>query len=108
MVQRESAKDRTRSNGEVMPTDSTAGTNHGGKYRALWAWLREREVRRLNLKFGEVEEIIGMPLPPSSRKSSRHWRSYTGSAVVRAIHDAGWKVEHLDLSAETVILAREP
>jgi hypothetical protein len=65
-------------------------SSHAGKYRALWAWLRDLPGDRIPPAFAEIEEIIGVPLPPSCRRHTAHWSSYDGSAVARAIHDAGW------------------
>jgi hypothetical protein len=80
---------------------------HSGKYRALWAWLRTQEGPRLGTTFAEIEEIIGMPLPPSARKYPAHWAGYEGSAVARAIRDAGWRARHVDMQRERVTFIRE-
>jgi hypothetical protein len=85
------------------PTDT-----HWGKYQPLWAWLRSRPDDRIELTFTQVEEILGFPLPPSSRKHPPHWHSYKGSAVVRAIRDAGWKARDVSIRSETVVLERVP
>jgi hypothetical protein len=77
-----------------------------GKYRALWTWLTARTEDRLPMTFADIEGILGMPLPPSSRNDTRHWRSYTGSAVVRAIEDAGWRATEVNLTAEHLVLVR--
>lgn len=79
---------------------------HGGKYRPLWAWLREQRTSRVAMSFTEIEKILGFSLPPSSRKHQPHWHSYDGSAVVRAIVDAGWRAERVNLAAETVVFVR--
>lgn len=77
-----------------------------GKYHRLWAWLRDQPGDRVATDFAEIEEIIGMRLPPSSRKHAAHWHSYDGSAVVRAIEDAGWQTRDLDLEGERVAFVR--
>lgn len=79
---------------------------HWGKYQPLWAWLKSRPDDRVELTFTQIEDILGLPLPPSSRKHPSHWHSYKGSAVVRAIHDAGWKAKDVNIPAETVVLER--
>lgn len=81
-------------------------TEHHGKYRSLWQWLVNSPERQVRMSFGEIERILGFPLPPSSRKHAPHWSSYEGSAVVRAIHDAGWKAENLDLNSQQVTLRK--
>jgi hypothetical protein len=67
-----------------LPTET-----HWGKYKPLWAWLRNRPDDRVELTFTQIEEILGFPLPPSSRKHPPHWHSYKGSAVVRSTTRAG-------------------
>jgi hypothetical protein len=59
------------------------------------------------MTFAEIEEIVGMPLPPSSRRHPAHWSGYEGSAVARAIHDAGWRASEVNLSAERLVFVRD-
>ena len=81
--------------------------DHHGKYRRLWEYLRDAQSNRLELSFEEIEsDILGFPLPPSSRKHLPHWYGYEGSAVARAIRDAGWKAKDVNLTAETVTFVR--
>ncbi len=79
---------------------------HGGKYRPLWNWLRFQETSPVTATFGEIETVLGFPLPPSSRRHLPHWYGYEGTAVGRAIRDAGWRARHVDLDAETVLFER--
>lgn len=79
---------------------------HTGKYQALWAYLDEQRGPELKLSFSDVERILGFPLPASSRKHLPHWYGYAGSAVARAIRDAGWKATKVDLNAQTVVFVR--
>jgi hypothetical protein len=79
---------------------------HVGKFRALWAWLHDQAVDELPLSFGEIEDIIGAPLPPSCRKHPAHWSSYEGSAVARAIQDADWAATKVNLREQHLVLVR--
>jgi len=79
---------------------------HTGKYAGLWAWLRDQPGERLSVRFAEIEEIIGMPLPRSCRKHAAHWSSHEGSAVARAIQDAGWAATNVNLEQENIVLIR--
>lgn len=100
---RPAAEDRQPN--EPAPAAVAPVTTHSGKYQRLWSWLRKQQnqgVGRCTLSFAEIEEVLGFDLPPSCRKHAAHWSSYEGSAVVRAIRDAGWKVEHLDLGNQRV------
>jgi hypothetical protein len=79
---------------------------HRGKYRALWEWLNEQPGDRVETSFVDIERLMGMPLPPSSRRHQPHWHSYEGSAVVRAVIDAGWKATRVDLEHERLTFVR--
>lgn len=80
----------------------TTATSHAGKYRALREWLTQQETSEINLSFNEVEEILGIPLPTSARVHLPHWYGYDGTALGRAIRDAGWKARGVDLANERV------
>jgi hypothetical protein len=80
--------------------------SHTGKYRALWAWLTGRPEDRFKTSFGEIEDILGFALPPSSRSHDAHWYGYKGTAVGRAIRDAGWRARSVDRESETVTFER--
>lgn len=92
---------------ELPGASSAEGVAHTGKYRALWAWLREHPDQRLLVRFAELEELIGLPLPPSCRRHPAHWTSYQGSAVARAIQDAGWVVAKVEVEDEQIMLTRQ-
>lgn len=79
---------------------------HVGKYRRLAQWLAVEDRDRIDSTFKEVEEILGFPLPPSSRRHEAHWYGYENTAVGRAIQDAGWRVRNVRLSAETLTFER--
>lgn len=80
---------------------------HNGKYRPLWEYLKESGENRISLTFAEVERVLGFALPPSSRKHHPHWYGYEGSAVARAIVDAGWKAHDVDLAREQVTFVKQ-
>ena len=85
---------------------SRATASHDGKYRPLWEYLRGLREPRLRMSFNEIERVLGFPLPPSSRHHQPHWYGYKGSAVARAIIDAGWKAQDLDLAGEQVTFVK--
>lgn len=94
-----------------LPVEAVAHTDGGvvggTKYAALSAWLLGEKRQTIEASFGEIEEVLGFPLPPSSRRYVAHWHGYKGSAVVRAIKDAGWHARNVDLSAERLVLERD-
>lgn len=92
----------TSSNGSAL-----AKALHAGKYAALHRWLRTRPSPFVSVTFAEVEEVLGLPLPDSCRNHVAHWHSYEGSAVARAIIDAGWKASQVDLDAQNVRFVRD-
>lgn len=79
---------------------------HVGKYRNLAEWLARDSRATIPMTFAEIEEILGFPLPPFSRKHAAHWSSYEGSAVARAIHDAGWRASQVDMKSKRLTLER--
>jgi hypothetical protein len=77
--------------------------SHTGKYRELWRWLKQQTSDRVELTFAQVEQILGFPLPSSCRMHMAHWYGFDGSAVARAIYDAGWKSTEVSLTQETAV-----
>ncbi|KRF29470.1 DUF262 domain-containing protein [Phycicoccus sp. Soil802] len=80
--------------------------SHSGKYADLYRWLRGQDADEVRSTFGQVEEVIGFPLPESCRTHMAHWYGYDGSAVARAIADAGWRASAVNLAAESVTFVR--
>lgn len=76
--------------------------HHTGKYRRLWEWLRRQQASPITVTFAEIEDILEFGLPPSARRHLPHWYGYGGSAVARAIQDAGWRVRRVSLKSETL------
>jgi len=89
----------------IGPVDAALVTpvrNHTGKYRRLWSWLQRQTSEPVCSTFKDIEAVLGFPLPPSARRHAPHWYGYEGSAVARAIRDAGFRTRRVDLAAETV------
>lgn len=80
---------------------------HTGKYQGLWEWLRAQDRDEIRLSFAEVEQILGMPLPPSARNHLPHWYGYEGTALGRAIRDADWRATQVNLTDERVVFVRD-
>ena len=49
------------------------------------------------MTFAEIEQILGFPLPDSSRNYAAGCSSYEGSTLARVVIDAGWHAEALRL-----------
>lgn len=82
----------------------TAEHAHTGKYRPLWDWLLRQDRREIRISFSDLERQAGITLPESARAHVAHWHSYQGSAVARAIIDAGWHTNRVELNAGRVSL----
>jgi Protein of unknown function DUF262/Protein of unknown function (DUF1524) len=86
--------------------DDESVSSHEGKYRALWRWLRLQDSDEIRLSFADVEQILAMPLPPAARNHKTHWYGYRGTALGRAIRDAGWKASQVNLTDERVTFVK--
>jgi hypothetical protein len=84
-------------------TPDEGSTEHTGKYRALHDWLGNQTADELPMGFDAVEDVLGIPLPPSARTHLTHWYGYDGTALGRAIRDAGWKASAVNLVEERVV-----
>lgn len=80
----------------------SAQQDHSGKYRPLWEWLLRQDHRPISVSFADIEGVLGFQLPDSCRSYPAHWHSYSGSAVARAIIDAGWRAHQVQVNAGTV------
>lgn len=58
---------------------------------------------RIQLTYGEIEEIIRKPLPDSAYKY-REWWANGGHSQADAWLDAGWKVEEVNLGKSVVFI----
>lgn len=92
---------------QISEEDDVAPAGHAGKYRALWSWLGDQVGDEVPVTFDQVEEILGMDLPPSARNHLPHWYGYEGSALGRAIRDAGWRASGVNLTAERLTFVRD-
>lgn len=93
--------------GPQIEAESPQRIVHSGKYRALASWLAKQPASEVSITFSQIEEVLGFPLPASCRNHSAHWHSYDGSAVARAIIDAGWRARDVDIKSERLTFARD-
>ena len=61
-----------------------------------------RPERAVRVGFGDIERVLGFPLPDSRGEHQAHRFSYQGSAVARAIIDTGWTASRAQLSGQAV------
>ncbi len=73
----------------------------GSKYEPLYLHLRKSGKEEIVLTFGEIEKLIGTPLPPSAY--TRGWWSNRDNALqASAWMEAGYSVAQLDTEKEHV------
>jgi hypothetical protein len=85
------------------------------RYDALANHLEQQRGPRYTVSFAKIEQLVGHPLPPSSRPPHKGWRTWWGN--VRSPNSqrsqatfgwlaAGWEVETVDPDQETVTFRR--
>ena len=76
------------------------------KYEPLTDFLMARKPKVLRMSFGEIEDILGFPLPPS--KAYRAWwsNSPSNSVMTKAWLAAGYKTERVDVENGQVTFVR--
>lgn len=79
-----------------------------GKYEPLAASLQDREQDEWAASFGQIEEVLGFPLPPSARRYREWWSNQRGQghSQARGWQDAGWQVWKVDLAGERATFRR--
>ena len=77
-----------------------------GKYQPLTEWLRAQAPDELPVTFEDLEDVLGSPLPPSARNHPPYWYSASNS-LGKAIAAAGFKARGVNLTAESLVLARK-
>jgi hypothetical protein len=77
---------------------------HVPKYQPLETYLAARSGTIYNITFGDIEEVLSAPLPPSARKHQAWWSNeINGSHVhAKAWMNTGFRSENLNIEANTV------
>lgn len=97
----------TRSTGR-RGTPPTRGVAVTSKYAPLADLLASAPSIAFRTTFADIERALGFPLPASARRHRPWWGNSRGNAQARAWLDAGWVVDAVNLTAETVAFRREP
>jgi DNA-binding transcriptional regulator YiaG len=75
----------------------------GSKYFPLYSHLQKMAGEPSTLTMAQIEELLGAPLPSSARTRVGWWSNRSRGAVQAAAWmGAGYHVEKVDLSTETV------
>ncbi|MBM3267736.1 MAG: hypothetical protein FJZ01_08825 [Candidatus Sericytochromatia bacterium] len=89
----------TRGNVEFFRAEDAAGTKRPPR-ESPWKPLLERLARRqkpLVLTYGELERLVGWPLPPSARSTAGYW-AHPGKPWVAL----GWRVSRKGIPSDAV------
>ena len=86
------------------------GDGEAGEYRLLYKYLRDRFSDRLVLTFGQIEDLLGFPLPVAAR-AEREWWGTTPAVADRSKQSEAWtlagRTASVNLQAEYVTFERE-
>lgn len=82
---------------------------YAGEYLLLYKYLRDRFADRVVLTFGEIEDLVGFPLPESARLQHEWWAGAGPTAHLSAQADS-WtsasRTATVNLSAQNVLFER--
>jgi hypothetical protein len=69
------------------------------KYAPLTKHLQAQSADRVPMTFAELEQVLGFPLPPSSRKHRAWWANDPhGHVNAKAWRAAGYRADSVDLA----------
>jgi hypothetical protein len=79
-----------------------------GKYEPLANYLRSQRLSEVPMTFAEVEQVLGVPLPPSAYKHRPWWANEASGNHVhaRVWLNAGFRAEQVALDDEKVVFVR--
>jgi hypothetical protein len=93
---------------DTLPMEETIDPGES-RYARLAIWLTKQPGRttEVQLKFDDIESIIGGELPLSARQHRAWWANDTVSHVQsKRWLDAGWRVSYINLSEQRVTFVR--
>jgi hypothetical protein len=77
------------------------------KYDPLKVFLQSTPLGEVPMTFGEVETLIGKPLPPVARKHRAWWSNNPANSVItQAWLDAGFQTARVDMTSEKLVFRR--
>jgi hypothetical protein len=79
-----------------------------GKYEPLAERLRSHPEDEWTATFGDIEKVLGFPLPASARTYREWWANQRGEghSQKKGWQDAGWQVSKVALAHERVTFRR--
>jgi hypothetical protein len=92
------------------PDSRQRGKADAGEYRLLYEYLRDRFSDRLVLTFGQIEDLMGFPLPAPARVQ-RDWWANSDPGAERSRQSDAWilagRTASVNLGAQCVTFERE-
>ena len=77
-------------------------------YEPITSYLTRAPGSSARLTFGQVEKIIGRPLPRSAYQYREWWSNNpSGHSHARAWTEAGWRTEQVDLEKRVLIFSKQ-
>ena len=76
-------------------------------YEPLTDYLKAQPGPGITLRFTEVDDLLGAPLPPAAWSAAWWSNTQPNSVHQRAWLCAGWRVARVDVWAQTVTFERE-
>jgi hypothetical protein len=78
-----------------------------GIYEPITNYLTRVAGSSARLTFGQIEKIIGRPLPKSAYRHREWWSNNpTGHSHARSWVEAGWRTEKVDLESRVLVFSR--
>jgi len=77
-------------------------------YEPITTYLSRAPGNSARLTFGQVEKIIGRPLPRSAYRHREWWSNNpTGHSHARSWTAAGWRTEKVDIEKHVLVFSKQ-
>ncbi|HEX4196928.1 MAG TPA: hypothetical protein VHZ26_05760 [Caulobacteraceae bacterium] len=77
------------------------------KYEPLKTFLAHSQAAEVPMRFSEIEQIIGAPLPPVAFRHRAWWSNNPVNSVITAAWlEAGYKTQRVDMAAQRLVFRR--
>ena len=78
-----------------------------GKYAPLGDFLRSQRAALVPMTFDEIEEVIGVKLPPKAQFHRAWWSNNPSNNVMTKVWlEAGFETEQVDMAARKLLFRR--
>jgi hypothetical protein len=87
------------------PPDGEGPTLVRAKFEPLTAYLLAQTAPTVELRFADVSDILGAPLPKNATERAAYWRNRQ-LPIVRALRAGGYRVAAVDVEEQVIVLTR--